>query len=451
MKREVMKKNSPVVTVLWEIAVLACIFTGCATTVNFQAQRPPVWNTLGLQRLAVMPFRTTDGSALQRHAAALLESESLSRIQAANHFTMVNSSEIERVRATNGKIENYADAIFSGQVISVTVQNSSSQSSYKDKSGATRTRTTYTREVNLSFNIALTRTRDAAEIGSDNRMNLRNSSSSQDSGSLRSAEDLLQDIIQGNMRTISRYVAPYSVTEQRRLEVETSKNKAVRQRVKDAEAMVKAGNYKAAQNAYLRIYQNTGSFPAAYNASLLIEMQGDLQGALALMQRVQNDTGNPKASVEIARLQRAISDAGLLVVYKEDNQSQRDKVIALMVDTLPSHMPNRASVALINNTQNERDLTETVINGIMQGFLAKNITVVDRNSRDLLEIERNYQLSGYVSDTDMVSIGNEAGVNIFILVSVIGSGGNRRLSVRMLDVERNTVVYQSPQTDEMNL
>jgi len=446
-----MKRNSSVVVVLWGIAVLACIFTGCATTVDFQAQRPPTWNTVGIQRLAVMPFRTTDGSSLQRHAAALLGSESLSRIQAANHFTMVNSSEIERVRATNGNMENYADAIFSGQVISVNVQNTSSQSSYKDKSGATRTRTTYNREVSLSFNIALTRTRDGAEIGSDNKMDLRNSSSSQDYGSLRSAEDMLQDIIQRNTRTISRYVAPYAVTEQRSLEAETSKNKAVKQRAKDAEAMVKAGNYKAAQNAYQRIYQNTGSFPAAYNACLLAEMQGDLQGALALMQQVQNDTGNPKAASEITRLQRAISDAGLLVVYKEDNQSQRDKVIALMVDTLPSHMPDRASVALINNTQNERDLTETVINGIMQGFLAKNITVVDRNSRNLLEIERNYQLSGFVSDADMVSIGNEAGVNIFILVSVTGSGGARRLSVRMLDVERNTVIYQSPQTDEMNL
>jgi hypothetical protein len=66
-------------------------------------------------------------------------------------------------------------------------------------------------------------------------------------------------------------------------------------------------------------------------------------------------------------------------------------------------------------------------------------------------MEKSYQLSGNVSDTEMVSIGREAGVNTFVLVSVIGSGGLRRLSVRVLDVERNTVLYQSPQTDEMNL
>jgi len=88
---------------------------------------------------------------------------------------------------------------------------------------------------------------------------------------------------------------------------------------------------------------------------------------------------------------------------------------------------------------------------MINGFVSKNITVIDRNNRALLEMERNYQLSGNVNDKEMVSIGHEAGVNAFVFVSVTGSGSSRRLSVQMVDVERGTVLYQSPQTDEMNL
>jgi hypothetical protein len=77
--------------------------------------------------------------------------------------------------------------------------------------------------------------------------------------------------------------------------------------------------------------------------------------------------------------------------------------------------------------------------------------VVDRSNRALAEAERNYQLSGNVSDDQIVRIGNEAGISVFVLVSVTGSGASRRLSLRVLDVERNTILYQSPQTDAMNL
>jgi TolB-like protein len=433
------------------IAVLMSV-TGCATTVDLQVQRPPALNTLGIRRLAVMPFSTTGSSSLQRQAAAYLTNESLTRIQATNHFTMVNAAQVEQARGT-GNIENLADALFSGQVISAGSQDSSQSNSRtaKDKDGKTVTvnYTTYTRTVQVSFNYGLTRTRDGSMVGPLSKT-LSDSRSSEDSSNLPSAESMIQNLIQRSMAGVGRDVAPYTATESRSFMKETSKNKAVKQRAKNADAMIKAGNYKTAQDAFLKIYQDTGSFPAAFNTALLIEIQGDPEGASAFLQNVYNDTGNLQAAAEIARLQKVMDDAGLLQTYRV-NQTQRDKVIALMTDTLPAKLPDRARVSLINNSQNERDITEAVINGITEGFLKKSITVIDRNTRALVEMEKAYQLSGNVSDAEMVSIGREAGVNAFVLVSVTGSGGTRRLLVRVLDVERNTVLYQSPQTDEMNL
>jgi len=434
----------------WIIAALMVVFAGgCATTVDINVRRPPTFNTLGIQRLAVMPFTTADGSSLQRQAATWLTNESQSRIQATGHFTLINPSEVERVRSARGNVEDLADALFSGQVISIGIDNSSQQNSYKDKDGNTIYYTTYFREVQLSFNYNLTRTRDGTMLGPLSRT-VKTNASSQDSSSLQSAESMLQGLVQRSMAGVGRDVAPYTVTERRRFEPETSKDKVIKQRAKDADALVKSGSYKTAQEAYLRIYQDTGSFAAGYNAGLLIELQGDLEGAATFMQRVFDETGNPRAVAEVARLRKAMDNAGLLEAYRE-NQSQRDKVIAYVVDTLPSVMPSNPRVALINNSQHEKDLMEVVINGIIDGFISKNITVVDRNSRALVEMERNYQLSGNVSDDEMVRIGHEAGVNTFILLSITGSGGSRRLSVRVLDVERSTVLYQSPQTDAMNL
>ena len=438
-----------VLTAACGIAALAVVLAGCATTVSFRVQRPPTLNTLGIQRMAVMPFSTTNNSSLQRQTAAWLTNESLLRIQGTNHFTLVNSSEIERMQAAGRNVENLADALFSGQVISVNVKDSTSQGSRKDKDGNTVTYTIYDREVQITYNYFLTRTRDGSLIGPVNK-NFTANDSNEKRMELKTAEVMIQELIQRSMAGLGRDIAPYTTTENRSLMKETSNDKVVKQRAKDADALVKAGNYKSAQNAFMGIYQDTGSFAAAYNAAILIEVQGDLEGAAALMQRVYSNTGNLKAATEIARLQRAMENADLMEAYRS-NQSQRDRVIALMVNTLSSIMPGNPRVALINNSRNERDLAEAVINGITDGLLSRNITVIDRNNMALLEMEKNYQYSGNVSDDEMVSIGHEAGVNTFVLVAVTGSGSSRRLSVRMLDVERNTVLYQSPQTNEMNL
>jgi TolB-like protein len=443
------KKNKFLLSIFFGLASFIAIIASCATTIDFQVARPPTMNTLGIQRLAVMPFAATDNSSLQRQAALWLTNESLSRIQGTNHFTLVNSSEVERLRASRGNVESIADALFSGQVISISVKESTSQGTRKDKDGKTVTYTTYHREVQISYSYNLTRTRDGSLTGPVNKTFSTNSSGEK-RADLQSAETMLQSLVKSGMSGLGRDVAPYMATERRSLMKEASSDKAVKQRAKDAEAQVKAGSYKIAQNAFTGIFQDTGSFAAGFNAALLIEVQGDLEGAAAFMQKVYDDTGNPQAVSEITRLHRAMDNAGLLEAYRT-NQSQKDKVVANMVNTLPSILPEKPRVALINNSQNERDLAETIVNSIMEGFLSKKITVIDRNSRALVEMEKNYQYSGNVSDEEMVRIGHEAGVNTFILVSVTGAGASRRLSVRMLDVERNTILYQSPQTAEMNL
>jgi hypothetical protein len=362
---------------------------------------------------------------------------------------MVDSGAVLRAQAGNGSAENLADATFSGQILSVVVNNDTRQGTRKDSEGNIYSYTIYTREVRMNFNYSVKRTRDGTIVGVVNKSGSRNDSN-EERGKLKTPEAMVQEIVLDTMRSLARDIAPYTVTEQRRIQKEPSKDKIIKNRAKEAEAMVKVGNYISARDAFLGIYQDTGSIAAAQNVGLLIEFTEGSEAAIAFMQRVLVETGNPIARDEIARLERAMATAGLLDAYR-DNQSQRDKVIAFAVEEIYSNISAGAKLAVINNSRNERDLAETATLGIIYGLQSKHITLVDRSNRELAETEKNYQLSGNVSDNDIVRIGNEAGVNVFVLVSVTGSGSSRRLSVRVFDVERNTILYQSPLTDEMNL
>jgi hypothetical protein len=149
-------------------------------------------------------------------------------------------------------------------------------------------------------------------------MNFSNSCSTEDPRRLKSADELIQEMVQNGMAGIARYLVPYAVTERLEFEPVPLKDKAVKKRAKDAFALLKKGNYKIAEEAFLGIYCDTGNFEAAYNAALLMELQGDLKEAAALMQTLFDETGSRKAALSVDRLQKAIDNAGLLKAYAED-------------------------------------------------------------------------------------------------------------------------------------
>jgi len=293
---------------------LASILASCATAVTVQVEQPPVWNTAGIQRIAIMPFATAQNTPLQRRAASLLTNVSRSRIQAVKRFTLIDPAEIQRARETKGNVEYYADALFSGEIISAASQDSQEYDSRRDKDGNIVRYTIYKRDVQLSYNFTLTRTMDAQVIGTET-MNFNNSYSSEDWKSLKSVEAVIQEMVQKGMAGIAFYLVPYTLTERREFEPVQTKDKAIKKRAKNASALVRKGNFKSAEEAFLGIYRDTGSFAAAYNAGLLLELQGDLEGAAMLMQGLFDETGNQKAALSIDRLKKTKNNAGLLDAY----------------------------------------------------------------------------------------------------------------------------------------
>jgi hypothetical protein len=254
---------------------------------------------------------------------------------------------------------------------------------------------------------------------------------------------LAQRIINWELRYLNRDVAPWSIEEKRALMDETSKNKELKQRMKDAQALVKEGSYKSAFNAYVRIYEDTESLAAGYNAAIMTEILGDLPGAIERMWLLEEVTGNPKATAELARMRQTLAEGQALDEKFSDTSGLVDIAIKQAASEIMEQLQPGAKISLLNISSIEPELMEYVLDGVMRVLISSgSVTVIDRQNQVLIEVEQQFQLSGAVSDDSAVSIGNQLGVNTIISCSIAGANNLRRLIIRMLSVETGEIVYQ---------
>lgn len=433
------------------VVVFGLSLAGCATTVSLPVQRLPTMNTAGIKRITIMPFESADGSALQQELATQLTNTATAQILKANYFTVVDPSEVQRLQDSGQSLENHIDAQFIGQVISVSITDGSHQADQLNlKTGTTTKVTMYDRKIEVSFSYNFKRTRDGSLVGVVTRRGTFTDSSEDQSG-LKSQSALISSIAADQLKNLAHEVAPYTTNEKRTLKDETSSNKELKNRMKEVRKIVeKDKSYRQALDEYLSIYEQYNSFAAAYNAGLLYEVMGELDNAVDQMQKLHDATGNPDARKALDRLKQAVADREALTGVYQDSRSRNQVLIDQMVAVILSNLPDSPNVAVMNTSKTEIDLAGIIADGITSG-LAGKVTLVDRTNGALLKAEQDYQMSGNVSDDSFVGIGNEIGANTLILVAVTGESSLRRLQIRILDVAKNTIIYQSPQDDTMNL
>lgn len=433
------------------VSVLAAFaVSGCAMTVDVTVQRLPAMNTAGINRIAVMPFEVGDSSPLQQEAARLLTAEAGAKIQGANRFVLVDAADIQARQNRGESLDPYVDALFIGQIITLYTGDTARQEERYDKDGKVYHVTVYDREVTMSFTYNFRRVRDGSLVGMIRKEGVKydHAGAKQD---LRSYSDLLRSIVDEQLANLERDVAPYTARETRTLMQEPSKDKVLQTQMKDIYKQVQQGNYRYALQTYLEVYAGRRNFAAGYNAAILYEVAGDLAEAIALMQSVAAETGNPKAASEAERLRKALRDQELLASVYADTQSRSEKLAAEAVRTLLTKLPKDAGTAVLNISGAETALAGAIADGITYGLQQAGVPIVNWEYTSLVDAEKQYQLSGNVGDEDLVSIGSAAGIHTFVLVGITGMGSLRRLNVRVLDVARNTVIYQSPQSEDWTL
>ncbi|MDR2518808.1 MAG: hypothetical protein LBD13_05270 [Spirochaetaceae bacterium] len=431
-------------------ALAAMLLQGCAMTVGLHVQRLPTMNTAGIRRITVMPFDPGNAQDLNREAARFITALAAAKIMDTNRFTLVDPAEITRLQQQGENIENYVDALFIGQVLWVNVKNSfHKEERVNYQTGETYYITVYDREVDLMFNYNFRRARDGSLLGVVTKQG-KQSAQNEKSGDLPAPLTMVQAIASSELAALGQDVAPHTVQETRELMKEAVKDKTLQRRMNEAYKLVRAGNYKQALNEYLALYGQYGSIAAGYNGGILYEVMGDLDEAVSFMEELFYETRSPAVSARLGRLRKAAEDRETIARAYGDSRTRAGILIAKAAGLVAAKLPPGAKAAVINNSKAETDLALAMAGGITRALQERGVTIVDRNNTALLAAERQYQMSGEVSDEDFAGIGSEAGVNIFVLVAVTGTG-RRRLHIRMLDAERNAVIYQSPQSESMNL
>ena len=109
-------------------------------------------------------------------------------------------------------------------------------------------------------------------------------------------------------------------------------------------------------------------------------------------------------------------------------------------DVLMESLERTATLAIVNVSSNDRDLSEFIANELEFLLVSKRFKLVDRSELDRIRKEQNFQLSGDVDDNTIVSIGKFAGADMVITGAITGTGETRRLRLRALNTKTAQVM-----------
>jgi hypothetical protein len=417
------------------IAISGAGFFSCATTASIIVTKPPAWNTSAISRIAVSPF-TSQNSQRERQIAEFLTATAARNIQDTGKFTLIDYTEITRLEKAGENIADHVDAIFSGRVNRFETKDRSE--SYKESDG--KTYYTYYRDVNLEFSYMLKRTGDGAIIGQAIREDAATSYNSERNG-LPAAYDIAKTIAVEQLQYLNRDIAPWQIAETRTFEEDKLKDP----RMKQAKIMLKENSFRSAFTVYTNIYKDSLNFAAGFNAALCTEILGNVGEAQDLMRRLWEDTGNPKARTELARLQTVIAD---IAKVNEEYSGETDTIINRAVKQasreLLEKIPPNARISFVGGRGSSQNTPDFILEELSAAAVnTGTITVVDRQQINTIIAEQRFQLSGEVSDATAVSIGRLSGSEIIVSCSITGSSSQRRLRVRAIIVETGVILYQT--------
>jgi hypothetical protein len=416
------------------ILISGANFFSCATTASVIVTKPPLWNTSAISRITISPF-TSENSQTGRQVAQFFTAKAAQNILDTGKFILIDYADIARLEKTGENIADHVDAIFSGRINRIASKDRSE--SYKDKTG--KIHYTYYREVSFELSYMLKRAGDGAIIGQAVREDAVTVSSAERSG-LDSVYDIVTAMATKQAAYLKRYIAPWQIAEKRVFEEDTMKDP----RMKQAKAMLKEKSFHSAFTMYTNIYQDSLNFAAGFNAALCAEVLGDVAGAATLMRQLWEDTGNPKARTELARMQTVIADiAKVNQEYGGETDSIINSAVRQASRELLDKIPAGSRVSFVGGRGASQNTLDFVLEELSAAAVnTGTITVVDRQQINTIIAEQRFQLSGEVSDETAVSIGRLSGSQIIISCSITGAGSQRRLRVRAISLETGVILYQ---------
>jgi hypothetical protein len=122
--------------------------------------------------------------------------------------------------------------------------------------------------------------------------------------------------------------------------------------------------------------------------------------------------------------------------FRQDNSVDfNEKVIPQIFNTLSVHIPQHSRLAIVGITSPDQSEGTYYLNELTLQFVnERKYTIVDRSDIDKVLSEQNFQMSGYVDDNAFVSIGKFIGATVVITGSIYGTGTQKRMVIKAIDV-----------------
>jgi len=135
----------------------------------------------------------------------------------------------------------------------------------------------------------------------------------------------------------------------------------------------------------------------------------------------------------------AINDSQARITFFRTDDSFdvtfNEKAIPQIFGELTKNIPLRSRLAIVGVTATDPDEAAFYLNELTLNFVnSKKYTIVDRSDIDKVLREQNFQTSGYVDDKAFVSIGKFIGATIVVTGNISGTGSQKRLVIKAIDV-----------------
>ena len=301
------------------------LFTGCATRVKIEVVQPAEINMAKMRKIAVFDFSHNvepvdslgdlffnvlernigldpDDSYLMDRIADYATQRLIETLLATDYFSCQNSGAIHLPPSSTSQTVDFqkigrelkVDALILG-TINKGKCNTDTFNKEKEvydktlKKDVTKMSPWIKRKCRLSLSYRVIKTADGSLITTKN---FSRSKTEEKSGTddfvLRDPLDFFQDMIEEILPDISRQLAPYTVTQYRKLKDDQSDDPEL----EHAEELVEAGFYERALAIYIEHWRKSSNPAAGYNAAILHEAKGNLNEAIELLEKIIENTSD---------------------------------------------------------------------------------------------------------------------------------------------------------------
>jgi curli biogenesis system outer membrane secretion channel CsgG len=315
------------------ILALLLLF-GCATAIPIKVTKAAEINLRGAKTLAVLPisfpsqvasvglspyqaallrlwFYDARENQVEKHVAQYAENIFTTALLDTQYFTVLRSEDLKNTVAAgdaNAKIN--ADVVITGALTSLNSQVS--MKTYTNKDTGKRTYSWENRiALEVRFDVIQTATSELIAVKTFSGTATRTANTPD--AAEASTEEAAKAIIKGWAEPIKRALAPYVVTEARFLADDELKDP----RMEQAKKLVQDQFYQKAFEMYTKIYADSKNFAGGFNAAIMKEVLGDLEGAIADMSALADASTNPRALQEVKRMNKALEERQKLEAQKQ--------------------------------------------------------------------------------------------------------------------------------------